>query len=444
MTVVSDIANQLASMKGVAGTGNVLETTINKLENFFRTLEPGDIVRSDPPLARAAPIAYDLWYLKTHQNFMAKYYAGEEGFNGDYYKYEPYMSENLKFLELLTGLKPLKALKNLVSQLQGTQPNYQPFWETLHLEWKNDGVYWINTLAFELWNEKQNPQYPSVGSTGYKTAPNNYAGYIAFPVGQLGVMEVISLMQETKLSGYIFSGGESPSAGGYNPQPPAEIQNKDKPSLQDTPGMFPDTKDINGNPLTGQNFCYGQHIIESTYLSKDDNVELFSAKIKDYGEDVEPKLWMRYWIKKDSVLPVPGEFIGILCRPVVAPPHVWWFQESSPFLYSGNWVEITGFTSGIITKKTLEKDRDDGHNKNVGDLYFIKLQGCEVAILSTDFFTYKVGERVAVVKIDEVVDKPKEKSFVWLKQHTFTVLNKLGILDNYVIVPITFFKSPKL
>ena len=165
-------------------------------------------------------------------------------------------------------------------------------------------------------------------------------------------MEVISVLQETDLTGYKFAAVDS--NGGYDPKLPAEVEDKDKPKTQSTPEMFPDMSDA------GQNYCFGKHLIEEAYLTPDAvsrDVELFASEISGY--EVEPKFWMRYWINKDSKLPVPGEFIGILCRPVAAPPHVWWFQESAPFVYAGNWMETGTLTSGVVTVVTEEDDRDD-------------------------------------------------------------------------------------
>jgi hypothetical protein len=329
-------------------------------------------------------------------------------------------------------------------------------------------MFWINTVAFELWTKGKGMQYASDGpSKDFKV--NDYVGYISFPIGQLGVMEVVSLLQETELSGYKFTAYDN--SGYYWPKAAPTLEDKDKPKIQSTPEMFPDGKDSNGNILAGQNYCFGRHLIESAYLvpstlvanqnarnsdgttarapvAKED-VELFSSKMAKYAEAVEPKLWMRYWIHKDSTLPVPGEFIGILCRPVAVPPHVWWFQESSPFLYAGNWMETGNLTSGIIISVLLEAERDDN---GIGNQYDVKIQGCEVTVYSTDFYDYKVGDRVAILKLDSTAtpttDEQKaaaKKSYTWLDQVYFKASDsdkdKNTSTTNYVIIPATFYKK---
>jgi hypothetical protein len=211
----------------------------------------------------------------------------------------------------------------------------------------------------------------------------------------------------------------------------------------------------------GLNYCFGRHLIESAYYkpeisipsqnnnNSDDtsayapvasrDVELWASNIKDYGEDIKQKLWMRYWIHKDSTFPVPGEFIGILVRPVACPPHVWWFQESNPFLYAGNWMETRNLTSGIVMGVTLEDDRVDGR---AGNLYLVSVQGCQIKIESSDFLVYSVGDRVAVLKMDSIT--PATKAFSSLDQmylkDSNTYTKTLSINDKYAIIPCTYFR----
>jgi hypothetical protein len=411
---MGELSQIIESMKGLAGSGTVLGQSIKNMTEFVMTLEPGDFVRSDPPQASAAPIGYDLWYLWCANNLLAKYYTG---IDGDHYDYSPYLADNMKFLNYLPGLKPVKTLRNLKALLSTTtETGFMNF----KSQWSNNGVYWINTMAFEVWRTGAGYQYSSVGPKGFKA--NDYAGYISFPIGQLGAMEVISLMQETDL---------------YDIE---SLSVSDTPSLQSTPDMFPDMKDSKGNAIGGKNMCFGDHLLESAYLkttAADPNLELWASPIKDYGEDVKPKQWARYWIRKDGTMPVPGEFIGILCRPVSCPPQAWWFQESAPFLYAGNWIETGNLTSGIVTKVTAEVSRTDGGK---GSQYNVRIQGCEVLVDASDFLVYEVDDRVAVVKVDSTATRAT-KSFTWLAQPTLQLKDKLTKQINYVIVPITFYEG---
>jgi hypothetical protein len=443
-----DISKLFDSMKGISGSGNVLSEVIKNAGGSIRTLEPGDIVRNDPPLAIAAPIAADLWYLHCHVNAMARYY---DGIDGDHYDYQSYLNANLSFLSKLPGLKPLKVFRDLKQQLSGNT-YFSVDSMTMRTEWANNGIYWINLMPYELCAAKISEQVPSKKPSG------DYVGYLTFPIGQLGVMEVISLIQETDLSGYQFSSVDALSE--YWTKGPLnlwDIEDQDKPALQGSPEMFPDMKDGNGNQLAGKNYCFGRHLIDDAYRRPDVpvpsqnnynslngtayapvanvDVELFSLPVL-YPVSVEPKLWMRYWIHRDSTLPVPGEFIGILCRPVSCPPHVWWFQESSPFVYAGNWVETGNLTSGVVTAVTLAANRTDG---GLGNLYTVKIQGCEVLVDSSDFLVYSVGDRVAVL-VSPISTSSANKSFTWADRTPIKSTDALTKKSNQVIVPMTFYK----
>lgn len=422
------LARIISSMKGIAGSGNVLSHVVSRFENIVATMDPGDYVAKDT--ASAAPVATDLWYLWYHDNVLQKFYSEDTSADFRHYDYSAYLSDNLSFLNRLEGLKPLKVLTDL-SQLS-TDVSQDVFGKLYSAEYQNNGIYWINTMAFELWNNGVNVQYGSDGPKDFK--PNDYVGYLTFPVGQLGVMEVISLLQETVLSGYQFAAVDSD--GIHLPKPAPEIKDDEKPAVQFVPEIFPDAKNSNGNQLSGMNYCYGLHLIEDAYRNvQPRDLELFSAHPEPY-EDVKPKFWMRYWIHKQSTLPVPGEFVGILARPVATPPHVWWFQESSPFLYAGNWMETGNLTSGVIVSVTLAANRTDG---GIGDEYQVKIQGCTVTVYSTDFLSYSAGDRVAILKVDSTTTA-QTKSFTWDNQDSFLQSEKNTVIADYVIVPFTFYK----
>ena len=467
MSDKEQIAKIISSMKGLAGSGNVLSYLVDKIDGLVATMEPGDFADSQGGNVSAVPIASDLWYLFYHDNLLKKYYIDETDADFNHFKYAPYLAANLSFLNALTGIKPLKALADL-SQLEVEEG----FGSIIPNEYTNNGIYWINTMAFEFWSEGKSMRYASDGPARFKTEPqsiNDYIGYLAFPIGQLGVMEVVSLLQETALSGYKFTAVDN--SGFYWEKAAPTLTDEEKPSLQDTPQMFPDGMNTSGNLLAGQNYCFGRHLIEGAYLvptvptpsqnvtnsrgtiayapTPSQDVELFASKLfadnaDAYPEDVAPKFWMRYWIHKDSTLPVPGEFIGILCRPVVLPPHVWWFQESSPFLYAGNWMETGNLTSGVITAVKLEAARTDG---GTGNEYTVKVQGCSVIVYPTDFYDYKVGDRVAILKKDSTVApiteaqiEESQKSFTWLKQTHLKKADEAVKKSNYLIFPASFYK----
>ena len=68
---MADIQNIINSLKGISGTGNLLGATAKLLKDANLTMEPGDFASKN--IKMAAPIGYDLWYLWSHDNFMAHY-----------------------------------------------------------------------------------------------------------------------------------------------------------------------------------------------------------------------------------------------------------------------------------------------------------------------------------------------------------------------------------
>lgn len=424
MSKLEDLANFIKSRQGTKVTGEALGELIRTAGGLTSSMDAGDFVRPSTETAINIPVPHDVWYLNAHDNFMAHYYTAEETTIEAHKNYTEYMNDCMDFLQNITGLKPLSVLREL-SQLVITAKETERVFQYQN-EYANNGVYWINRIAFEDWNKGLVMQYSSDGPKGYN--PNDYVGYISFPIGHLGTMEVLSLIQETKIDGYVI-GGETVVAD-------INLKDHEKPITTNPPEIFPHGKDDNGTLHAGQNYCYGQHIIEGAYLKVDKHVELFSKKMKEYGEEVEPKYWMRYWLHKNSTWPVPGEFIGILAKPVSVPPHVWWFQESTPFVYAGNWVETGNITSGKIVSITLEADRPAG---SVGNEYGVLVQGCLVNIYASDFYPYEIGDRVAIVKLDSTAAK-QEKSYTWLDQPTFKETDESTTLTNYIIIPAVYYR----
>jgi len=414
-----DINKIFNSMKGTTSAGSTLSASLNKFENLIKTMEPGDVARQSPRMVMAAPIGYDLWYLNCHDNLFEHYFPG---IDGNHYDYSAYLAEKYDFLGSLTGLKPIKTLRDLAQITSISYFNVSEMRDVL--DWSNNGIYWVNSIAYELFPAGMSLQYDSIGPKGF--SKNDYVGYFSFPVGQLGVMEVIALLYETDLSGYLCIGRNVKNA--------TAPQGDEMPSVQTPPLMFPEMEGA------GENHCYGKHLIESGHKTADGEemtVEWMSSVLEKYKEDVKPKKWMRYWIHKDSKFPVPGEFVGALTKTLAVPPHVWWFQESNPFLYAGNWVETFFLTSGVVIAVIPKESRTDGKE---GNQYTVKIQDCKVKVEATDFLLYNVGDRVAVLKVGKV-SLTQETSYTWLDLETFTESDEGTEQPFYVIMPAVFYPS---
>lgn len=461
-------------LKGISGVASVLGEKYKTSLASLLTLEPGDYIQEQGRVT-AASIAYDLWYLNFHDNIMRKYQSDDTD-DKSYFDYMPYLQANLAFFyDSMPHLRPLKVLLDIDSQLVNT-PAFGFSWEQKN-NWANNGVWWINTMAFEFFKEGADVKYPSDGSPGYKRNPNWYVGYLSIPIGQLGVMEVVSLVQETELAGYNFTRNETENdIDKYRIRPyNAALEEENLVDFEEPPQMFPCTANWVGDNVAGKNYCYGRKLIVSAYRVLDECVT--SAKLEDGASplqniknskgtaavqplpvaDVElwanghekdyevgAKKWMRYWIHRDSTLPVPGEFIGIIVRVLSVPPHVWWFQNSNPLIYAGNWVETEHLTSGYVTEVILEDARlAGGYAEGDGNLYKVKVQGHEITATASDYRRYAVNDRVAILKRPSVTpDEPSYAPIEGFRWNTQTYLKADGVYEmtDYVIIPATYYK----
>ena len=297
--------------------------------------------------------------------------------------------------------------------------------------WTAEGEYFINLLAYENWFPKMAAQFDSSGpEKKYGFNRDDAVGYLAFPVGQLGVMEVVSILKESALEVEDF-----------------DLTEEEQPILESTSEFLFSPAD----QYTGKNKCFGEHIIESGYIIPEDNdtkdqpnkrlnIEYLQTTWIPPSQyaDIRPQYWLRYWINKEEKFPVPGEFIGILVKPLALPPHIWWFQRSSPYIHAGNWVETNNLTSGVVVEITKEADRTDG---GVGDQYKIKLQGYNILIDTSDFMEYNIGDRVGVLKVPSVKEEPAIISFKYADMTLLEDKDKDKKNVDYIILPIDFYKD---
>ena len=96
----------------------------------------------------------------------------------------------------------------------------------------------------------------------------------------------------------------------------------------------------------------------------------------------------------DRKWPVPGEFIGLGVK--LFPGLPWGEQESSPFIYSGHWVDSFYYTSGVI-KEVLPPDDTYAYPRYKVDWQTLAGENA-VTLAPTDFAEYKVGDRVTILK----------------------------------------------
>lgn len=301
--------------------------------------------------------------------------------------------------------------------------------------------YIIREARFETWMLNRSTEFPSPGprasvDEGVICAPdislgNRYGGFLSFPVGSMGVMEVLTMFSESMFD---MLANNIP----FVPDSTIAIH---------PPDGWACVRDraLDGflSPLTDLlNVCPGVHIIENGYQVVNCDSE-YPAMPMDAYDSILPMYSLRYYLRRDSKWPMPGEFIGLLARPF--PYHAWWYQETSPFVYAGNWIETNHYTSGVITE-VLPPLED-----TVTPVYKCLVRGVEQNIAASDFYGYEVGDRVAIIRIgdlDRFLDMTKgnykwvEMEDLWARQaHDAETPTEAPYVvnTNMLIVPMSFY-----
>lgn len=373
----------------------LLSMTGEDVSKAIVSIQPGDYIRTgsdkNPGISLAVPIGYDIWYLFHTANVLNL----EDGDR---------TSEILErldpFLSKLQDIKPLKSIRDV------RDLSYEYYWT-----WRNSANYWTNSAPYMIKVMRYETILNGKGFKYYSEGmPEGSVGFLAFPVGQLGVMEILSLMGEsiTEADDFSISGEEAIIEAGEMMAP------------------------VHHN----RGACAGEHIIEEGYLIPDgvkEKVELMSADFEGQ-ESVEPHRWLRYWLMSEDTWPVPGEFVALLAKSELF--HVIWFQETQPLLYSGQYWETEYYTSGII-QEIIEPDDESEEETNI---YRVFVRGFEMWLRPSDFFLYEKDDRVAIVKETlELID-----NFDWTLLENFKN-NESSSEDSpdedWYVAPISFYED---
>ncbi len=368
------------------------------MEQTIISVGPGDFVRVegeiDPGISLALPIAYDVWYL-LHTDSILPFETYE-----DDQRTLAILAGLDTFLTALQNIKPLRTLRSYDDL--GTESD----WRSMESYFVNNGPYMIKEMRFETILNGESLQYDSDGNSG--SEDNLSIGYLSFPVGHLGVMEILSLISEsmTEADDFEISDQEAIVEGGEM-MPPVH-NNRD--------------------------YCIGTHIIKKGYLVQGDNIE-YPASDFEGQESVALHNWLRHWVREDDTWPVPGEFVSLVAKSNLY--HVWWFQETYPFLYSGNFFETACYTSGIV----LEVIAPFGDE--VSNIYKVKVKCFDLYLRPTDFYEYEVGDRVAIIKgIPDYMlsDTTQSFNFDWTRlEDRDDESTSITPDPAWVITPISFY-----
>jgi hypothetical protein len=349
-----------------------------------------------------------------------------------------------KYLERLDNIKPLKSI-----QKYSDLSTYMD-WTTFTKVWETDSVpHVIREMRFEMWMLNRNTEFPSTGpkassEEGVTKKPETslgqlYCGLLSIPIGPLGVMETLSVFSESM-------GDMIDAYPGEKEKVP--ISADEAVVISNPVGWKCVRIDVlQGlmSPMTDmEDMCPGVHLVEHGYVIMNRDAEYPAAEFTGYDK-IQPFSSFRYYLRRDAKWPLPGEFIGLLAKPW--PTHVWWFQETSPFLYAGNWFETNYYTSGIISEILAPLEG------KVGLVYKCVVRGVEVCIAASDFYGYVVGDRVAILRIgdlDRFLDKTRG-NFKWKEMVDLIASEKAAkelpsneayiVNSNMMILPMSFYKA---
>jgi len=177
----------------------------------------------------------------------------------------------------------------------------------------------------------------------------------------------------------------------------------------------------------------GKIILNLTALPIKDFGKILAPNLSGQLKPKEPHWWYRINLTATDAdgnppkWPVPGEFLALGVR--MMPDVAWGKQLTSPFMYSGNFCDTVFYSSGVITEiiaATAErpypqyKVRWRVTNANSGGI---------VTVTPTDFATYKVNDRVTILKSISTT----KTSQTWQDDDMKT----FG--DDWVICPLSFY-----
>ncbi len=208
-----------------------------------------------------------------------------------------------------------------------------------------------------------------------------------------------------------------------------ELSMRDKhyPSLADPGSPVPPVPDEFFDERYSADDCLFNYL----YI-EDDRIDAMSDGIS--GEPVpDMHWWMRYnMVLPDETVnpqkyPIPGEFVALGTR--LFPDKPWGDQSTSPFLFTGNWIDTLYYTTAVVVE-VIEPDDIVPFPR-----YKVKWRGKEnneFTVHPSGFERYEVGDRVAILK-DAATTRTSQ---TWKDDREF-------VPEIWRIVPVTFYEAPE-
>lgn len=165
-------------------------------------------------------------------------------------------------------------------------------------------------------------------------------------------------------------------------------------------------------------------LLNLTAIATKDVAKIFAENLAGEPKPAKVHWWFRVQLTcGEKKWPVPGEFLGLGVR--MMPDMYWGHQKSSPFVYSGNWMDTVYYTGARITEVIPPTDMVPYST------YKVKWRKDEVMVNPSDFAEYKVDDMVTILK-DVATEK---KSQTWKDDDMKSGCDK----TKWQIAPITFY-----
>lgn len=183
-------------------------------------------------------------------------------------------------------------------------------------------------------------------------------------------------------------------------------------------------------PTTGRFFKWPEQdkiLLNLTAIPTKDVAKWFAKNLEE-PKPSHAHWWFRVQLAGGTKkFPVPGEFLGLGVR--MFPGKYWGHQKSSPFLYSGNWMDTVYYSGARITEVIVPTDEVPYST------YKVQWRKDEITVNPSDFAEYKVDDRVTILK-DVATDK---KTQLWKDDDMKSGCDKTG----WQIIPIIFYGLEK-
>ena len=373
-------------------------------------MAPGDqniVLGPDNQIIQRVPNTGNIWFLWGFKNILPDDIDASEFEKdaGHYWDIEyPSIRALYSILIRYQGLRPLLCVQDpshlslSAGEIYGTGT---PFY--------NQADYYIKKAYFESWTKDFAFLYASYGPRGTEGGSvdcSEYVGYMAFPVGTLGIQESISLVSETMNE-------NTKHCEWISPLDVKSVILPEEKRIKVGEHIFP-PEEADTKASLGQ--IIGKRVISHSYMpvldeaaaldedgnTVDDNTlqqkDRFNIEwpARDYydQDNPAPMVWARYYFPADGRFPMPGELVCMICKTLEF--TVWWFQRTNPFIYAGNWYETEFYTSGIV-EEVIAPDEERDKNELVPVLKVL-CKGRTVYIKPSDFADYQKGMRVAILK----------------------------------------------